>query len=145
MPPGPDATTRLAATQAKGTTGSTYKLGRAVALRRRLPDAVYDREREQTGHKGPYMPLVLQACRESEYSYEYRHGVTSYGAFTYALTSVLLGRRRGEDLTFAALVGRVADMLAKLGYDQHPQLAGPKPLKQAKVPWVAPSRARRPQ
>jgi hypothetical protein len=33
---------------------------------------------------GPYLPLIIEACQEKEFSYEYRDGATSYGAFTYA-------------------------------------------------------------
>src|SRR4029453_6017788 len=31
------------------------------------------------------MPVVLTACQEGSYAYEYHHGTISYGVFTYAL------------------------------------------------------------
>ena len=35
--------------------------------------------------RGPYLPLIIEACGEDEFSYEYRHGAASHGAFTYSL------------------------------------------------------------
>jgi metacaspase-1 len=61
-----------------GSTGATYRLGRAVALRR-LPNRKYDRERRALHHHGPYLPVILEACQEQELAYEYRDGATSYG------------------------------------------------------------------
>ena len=31
------------------------------------------------------MPVVLSACEEGGYAYEYHHGTIGYGVFTYAL------------------------------------------------------------
>ena len=36
---------------------------------------------------GPYLPLIIEACGEDEFSYEYRHGATSHGAFTFSLAT----------------------------------------------------------
>ncbi len=48
------------------------------------------------GHLGPYMPVILEACAENEYAYEYRHGATPHGAFTWTLVkTVRRGLRRG--------------------------------------------------
>ena len=52
-----------------GKNGATYKLGRAVPLRR-LDDKEYDAVRALRGHKGPYLPVVLEACRENQLSYD---------------------------------------------------------------------------
>ncbi len=58
---------------------------------------------------GPYLPLILEACGEDESSYEYKHGVTSFGAFTFALSKIL---RTEKNITFDALVKRTG---AELG------------------------------
>jgi len=120
-----------------GESRASYRLGRAVRLRT-LARRAYTRVRQTIGHKGPYMPIVLQACGEQELAYEYRHGVTSYGAFTYTLAQQLRrsGRRR---MTFTRLCAAVTAALADLGYEQHPELVGPKAWINRRVPW---SRAR---
>ena len=69
---------------------------------------------------------------EREFSYEYRHGVTSYGAFTYALCLELRQRKR---ISFKRLVEVTTDRLAKLGYAQRPQILGPRAIVDARVPW----------
>lgn len=63
-----------------GQSGQVSRLGRALAVR---PDD--ESEAAPASADGPYMPLILQACSESEFAFEYRHGVISYGAFTYSL------------------------------------------------------------
>jgi hypothetical protein len=71
--------------------------------------------------------MILEACRENEYAYEYRHGVTSYGAFTFALAQNLRGAaRRGRPPSFEALLRQTGRTLTELKYDQHPVLVGPK-------------------
>jgi len=115
---------------------ATGRFGRAVPLRR-LPDDDYDAMRARLKHHGPYMPLVIQACREEQLSYEYRHGVTSYGAFTHAFVSALRKyRHQGRSPSFAALTEEVRDTLHRLGYPQTPQLSGPGHMKNAPVPWI---------
>jgi hypothetical protein len=61
------------------------------------------------------LPLIVEACREDELSYEYRHRVTSYGASTYALSLELRKRKR---IRFEGLVKVTEDKLAELGYEQ---------------------------
>ena len=116
------------------------RLGRAMRLR---GDSVKDHKRRQKNrakHKmadepfGPYLPLILEACQEHEYSYEYRHGVESYGAFTYALASTL---RETRKVTFAGLIKKVTRKLKKIGYDQRPAILGPTAIKKAQVPWMS--------
>jgi hypothetical protein len=122
-------------TEFVGEQGSKRRLGRAIPLRPKN-DRKYDRERDEAGHYGPYMPLLLEACQEQEFAYEYREGVTSYGAFTFSLTEQLRrSRLLKKTVTFEGLVRGVADALLKLGYDQHPSLVGPGKLKSAPVPW----------
>jgi hypothetical protein len=118
-----------------GDNGATLRLGRAVPLRV-MPNKEYDRARKELEHKGPYLPMVYEACGEQEFAYEYQHGATAYGAFTYAMAAVL--RRRGaagEALTFAELLKETAKVLKELRYVQQPELAGPRGLQKAHVPW----------
>src|SRR4029079_5105286 len=71
-----------------GSNGATHRLCRAVDLRG-LENREYDRERKALRHKGPYLPVILEACREEQLSYEYRDGAASYGAFTFSLAKEL--------------------------------------------------------
>ena len=111
----------------------TCRFGCAVDLRR-LSKARYNRVRKEQRHHGPYLPIIVQACQESELAYEYRHGVTSYGAFTYSIAAEL--RRAGRrGISYANLVDRVTDILKNLGYDQTPNLVGPSDIVARPVPW----------
>lgn len=130
-----------------GANGATYRLGRAAALRT-LPNAEYDATRKALGHHGPYLPILLEACQEGQFSYEYRHGVTSYGAYTYCLAQALRASRAGGiNPTFAELNALVAAKLRRLRYDQAPVLVGAKARLAQRVPWsgaaAAPARAGR--
>ena len=59
------------------------------------------------------MPVVVEACEENQLSYEYRHGVTSYGAFTFALTKTLSqARLKRKTITFAKLVAETDAQLS---------------------------------
>ncbi|MBI3491089.1 MAG: caspase family protein, partial [Acidobacteria bacterium] len=66
-------------------TGDRYRIGRGRHVRQ-LARHRYMRDRKAFGHKGPYLPVMFEACQERELSYEYRDGATSYGAFTFSLT-----------------------------------------------------------
>jgi len=113
------------------------RLGYATALRGK-DDRSYNATRAAYGHKGPYLPVLLYACRESQLAAEYRHGVTSYGAFTYCLTEMLgTERRRGRNMSFSALMNGVIARVKDLGYVQTPQCIGPKALLAAPIPWSA--------
>ncbi len=119
-----------------GSSGARLRLGRSIPLRT-LPNGEYDAVRKELGHHGPYLPLIYQACQEHEYAYEYRHGATSYGAFTYAMTQTLRKRAmtgKGS-LTFEALLKAVTKVIHDLEYDQTPALVGPRHLRRAEVPW----------
>lgn len=116
-----------------GADGSTTRIGRASIVRPQSEEQYKRRKRAAGSAKvGPYLPLIIEACGESEFSYEYRHGVTSYGAFTYALCQEL---RRGKRVTFGDLVAVTKTTLAELGYQQTPQILGPKVIVGARVPW----------
>ncbi len=81
--------------------------------------------------------MLLQACREEEYAYEYRHGVTAFGAFTYALTTVFRQLAvAGKPATFEALVATAGKRLSELRYDQHPVVVGPKVKVTAPIPFL---------
>lgn len=127
-----------------GESGATRRLGRAVNLRT-LPNRQYNLARETYKHHGPYLPMIYEACSEGGYSYEYRHGVTSFGAFTYCLAAVLRRQAHaGKNISFEALLKETSRDLHELGYDQKPCLVGPGGLRSAKVSWAgAGSKARR--
>ncbi|HEV7274721.1 MAG TPA: caspase family protein [Devosiaceae bacterium] len=114
-----------------GKEGSTMRLGRAAALRVES-DATYQAAKAAEGPIGPFLPLIIQACSEEELSYEYRHGATSYGAFTFCLTSIL---RQEVELTFERLVTLARERLKRLGYRQTPQILGPSIHMAAKIPF----------
>src|SRR2546430_3250563 len=81
----------------------------------------------------PYLPVLLEACRQDQLSYEYRHGVTSYGAFTYSLAKDLRAQPR---ITFEKIILKTTATLKDLGYDQNPQLVGPKPVTSKTIPGL---------
>ena len=78
-----------------GADGTLRRIGRAQALRGDKP-ADYEARRKEYGHHGPYMPILLEACAESESAYEYQHGSVSYGAFTYALCEAMHQGRKPD-------------------------------------------------
>ena len=116
-----------------GTNGATCRIGRASILRGQS-QAQYLQQKQRTGRAafGPYLPLIIEACSEAQFSYEYRHGVTSYGAFTYALAKRL---RKLSRISFQRLVDETGAELAELGYQQTPQILGPTKIRRARVPW----------
>lgn len=120
-----------------GVDGATQRLGRAAALRA-MPNAEYDATRKALGHHGPYLPILLEACREQEFSYEYRHGATSYGAYTFCMAQVLrASRANGVNPSFEELNALVAEKLHRLKYNQTPALVGAKKRVAQQVPWSA--------
>ncbi len=89
-----------------------------------------------------YQPILLEACREKQFSYEYRHGVTSYGAFTYSLAQVFRQARKDvaagkrKDLPkWGELVGAVTKRLHNLHYHQTPVLECPADVKGEVISW----------
>ncbi|HEX4763061.1 MAG TPA: caspase family protein [Usitatibacter sp.] len=119
-----------------GSNGATHRLCRAVDLRG-LENREYDRERKALRHKGPYLPVILEACREEQLSYEYRDGAASYGAFTFSLAKELRqSRGEGRNLSFDALVKRTAARLQSLRYKQDPEVVGPPRILKQAIPWA---------
>lgn len=115
-----------------GANRATLRLGRAMELRPHSQKSYEAAKAEQKGTPvGPFMPIIIEACEEAQLSYEYRHGVTSYGAFTFCLTSIL---RQEPNITFRDLVGLARQRLARLGYQQMPQILGPAVYLDERVP-----------
>ncbi len=120
-----------------GSQGSTRRFGRAAPLRA-LDWKKYDQIRSELDHKGPYLPVIFQACQEHQYAYEYRHGNISYGAFTYCLAKIL--RQYGHHrfgITFEQIVSEAKRELADLGYSQEPLILGPAAVLKQPLPWGA--------
>ncbi|MCY6382445.1 caspase family protein [Hoeflea prorocentri] len=121
-----------------GKDGATERLGRATMLRT-MSVGEYKKAKKKQKDKpvGPYLPLIIQACAENELAYEYVDGVTSYGAFTYSLVSILRRKtQKGKKVTFEQLVKLARNQLKDLQYDQVPQILGPTAIKKARVPWL---------
>lgn len=118
-----------------GREGATQRLGRASMLRR-LTSAQYGRLKQENEvmARGPYLPVIIEACGEEEFSYEYRHGASSHGAFTYSLANIL---RQEKTITFEELVNKTGAQLADLRYAQVPRILGPSAILQHNVPWTA--------
>ena len=117
-----------------GRQGDVRRLGVGAELR--CERTAFDQACADYGHRGPFMPILLQACGETQYSYEYRHGVQSHGAFTYSLGLVLReARRRKKPLTWEELVQQVGQKLERLEYDQKPVLVCPTALRKEPIPW----------
>lgn len=114
---------------------STHRLGQAMDLRTAPPPEL-KRKAAARGHLGPYLPVLIYASREEEFSYEYAHGSIAYGAFTYSLVKTLRTDRRSTAprLTFSSLMDDVGRELADLGYQQRPTLVAPKDIKKLKIP-----------
>ncbi|MBI3509765.1 MAG: caspase family protein [Bacteroidetes bacterium] len=118
-----------------GEDGGTYRFGRAVPLWTDVKS--FEKAKENFGHKGPYTPLILEACQEKEYSYEYKHGVTSYGAFTYSITTILRKlQRQKKKVSYTELVKQTTELLNELTYDQHPVVVGPAEKVKSNVPLL---------
>jgi hypothetical protein len=118
-----------------GRNGATRRLGRAMMLRTK-PDKEYDRTRTELDHFGPYLPILLEACQEQEFSYEYRDGAMSYGAYTFCMAKVLREHRsRGVPLSFKKLNELVTQKLHRLKYNQTPDLVGAKERLTKSLPW----------
>ncbi len=136
--PNPEFEKKLNPQEEKDTKGArrpTHRLGQAMDLRT-SPPAEMKRKAAVRGHKGPYLPVLIYACREEEFSYEYAHGSIAYGAFTYSLVNTLRRSRRlnKPQLTFASLMGKVRKELAELGYEQQPTLIAPTDIKKHTIP-----------
>ena len=103
----------------------TRRLGRAVELRQ-LSNGEFDEVRTRLGHKGPYLPVLFEACRENQLAEEYRDGNKSFGAFTYAVMTCLReARANREEVSYNTIIDRARELLQKLGKSQEPVVVGP--------------------
>lgn len=59
----------------------------------------FNARRRELAHHSPYLPVILQACEEDQLAYEYRHGATPYGAFSYSLAQTLRASPAGTQLS----------------------------------------------
>lgn len=117
--------------------GATQKLGRAVSRWSDSP-AAFRAASRRLGHHGPYNPVILAACREDQYAYEYTHGSVPYGALTFMLVQQL--RASGGRKTLEAIVAQCNSVLKnKLGYEQQAQLYRPREHRQTHFPGKAPA------
>ncbi|WP_247653694.1 caspase family protein [Labrenzia sp. PHM005] len=116
-----------------GPEGASELIGRASMLRM-MDEKKYKALKKKNPEKaqGAYLPLIIEACQAHEFAYEYRHGATSYGAFTYSLANNL---RREKGISFDKLVKTTSAQLKDLGYEQEPNIVGPDDIKKANVPW----------
>jgi len=124
------------------------RAGRAIPLRQ-LKSRQYARERdsirtaargagmpEAGEHFGPYLPIILQACDEGEKVYEYVHGVSAHGAFTFMLDRFLRAEMsRGRRPSFIRLRDALIKRMHEMGYPQKPCLVGAKSRIGQKVPF----------
>jgi hypothetical protein len=112
---------------------STKKLGTAMSLREKQTATQYRKAPRE--RRGPYMPVVLTACEEGGYAYEYHHGTIGYGVFTYALAKEFRKAQtaRERDVSFTELCERVNTTMKTLRYDQISDVKGPKAARRAPV------------
>jgi hypothetical protein len=119
-----------------GASGASYRIGRAITLRS-LPKKEYDDVRRTLKHNGPYLPVIMEACQENQFSYEYRHGTQSYGAFTFSLAATLRAKRsKNVNPSFVQLMEDINARLKQLKYNQTPNLVGARKILDQPVPWI---------
>ena len=106
-----------------GNNGHTKRLGSGMSLRENQTAAQYAKAPKD--RPGPYMPVILEACDEGSYAYEYHHGAISYGVFTYALAKEFRKATKAG-ITFNALRDRVNATMKALHYDQVCAVEGPR-------------------
>jgi hypothetical protein len=109
----------------------TYRIGTAVEIRDQNLE-LFDELRTRKGHLGPYMPLVIAACKENQFAYEYSHGAIAYGAFTFAFAQQL----RNQNISrFDSIPEVVGSVLKQIGFgDQDPEITGPESKRKQRVP-----------
>lgn len=119
-----------------GSSGSTRRLGRANDLRLTNHET-FQAAKAEFRHEGPYMPIILQACQETEFAYEYRHGNQSFGAFTFSVAEAVraAGRKRRK-ISFQEVCAAAASRIAGLGFAQTPRPDGPTHKLTQAVPWT---------
>jgi hypothetical protein len=112
MEPGTDAETMQ---RYIGRDGDLVRIGRATPYWTD-PEQLADLTERRMGHKGAYSPVVLSACREDQYAYEYRDGAASYGAMTFIIDKEL--RAGSGELSLLQLKEFCDAQFQKLGLQQ---------------------------
>ena len=81
------------------------------------------------------MPVVLTACEEGGYAYEYHHGTIGYGVLTYALAKEFRRAQTAREtgVSFSEFGQRVNATMKTLRYDQISDVKGPKVACRAPV------------
>ncbi len=124
-----------------GESGITRRLGRAIRART-ASHVRYDTMRKRLpGNKGPYLPVLLEACAEHELALEHQEGATNYGAFTYALAATI--RALPADARYTDLRDGANKWLERLEYRQQPKLLGPTEVLDSAIPFAAEQPAER--
>ncbi len=92
--------------------------------------------------------ILIEACDENEFAYEYRHGNIAYGAFTYALCEAIrdVARRNKERrrlkqkplaLTFDGLHEELKKRIhSVIPEPQNPQIVGPRAWRNKPIPGI---------
>jgi len=117
-----------------GACGSKRRLGRGTDVLT-LDNRRYDTTCRRYGHHGPYLPVIVQACREDQVAYEHRHGATSYGAFTWSLAQELRSDDARRGLSMDSLHARIVKRIGDMGLEQSPELVGPADVRSRPVRW----------
>jgi hypothetical protein len=93
---------------------------------RARPHRPLGRMRKAFGHKGPYVPLLLEARQEDELACEYADGTVAQGAFSFFLAQTVCSFAAGKrPLTVSRLIAETAKQV-EARYKQTPRLEGPK-------------------
>jgi hypothetical protein len=66
--------------------------------------------------------VLLSGCTDQEYSYDAKIGGTYHGAMTYYAVAAIAAAK--YKLTYSELSTRLAKLIGKAGYPQHPQMEG---------------------
>lgn len=124
-----------------GENGSVRRMGRGTSLW--TPSAgEYRAAKAAVDHRGPYVPVMLEACGEGELAYEYRHGVTAFGAFTYSVCSVLhqvARQHKRPRMNFEQLIAQAAERIAAVVAEpQNPQLHCADARRREQIPGLSP-------
>ncbi len=116
---------------------ATHRLGQAMSARGiEMSKKMLRARQRELQHQGPYMPTLFYACRETELAYEYRHGATSYGAFTYSLVKHLRALKvRRQTATPNEILSQVRAQVSRIA-KQEPQLVVPSDVAAAPVTWL---------
>ncbi|HEY9885995.1 MAG TPA: caspase family protein, partial [Vampirovibrionales bacterium] len=88
-------------------------------------------------HKGPYMPIIISACKEDQLAYEYKDGNTAYGAFTYALVNTMRNElKKNKNLNYKELFNLTKHKVQSIGIQQEPVLFSRKGLAEQVINWI---------